>query len=69
MSCILDKLTTLNIPVLPVHDSIIFRKQDNDFSILAMRAAFIKVTGFEANIKSDQCNEKISDCLPNMSLF
>ena len=69
MSVILSTLTAQNIPALPVHDSIIFRKQDNDFSILAMRAAFIKVTGFEANIKSDQCNEKISDCLPNMSLF
>ena len=42
---------------------------DSELSILAMKAAFIKVTGFEANIKTDKCNEEILDCLPNKSLF
>ena len=51
MSIILDKLTTLNIPVLPVHDSIIFRVKDKELAIQTMAESFKEITGFDAQIK------------------
>jgi len=51
MSGTLDKLTTLNIPVLPVHDSIIFRVKDKELAIQTMAESFKEITGFDAQIK------------------
>ena len=69
MSCILDKLTTLNIPVLPVHDSIICKVKDKALTIKTMSESFKEITGFDAQIKwpdDDINNPHLSH---NLSLF